>query len=54
MILWVFIEFSRVKITIRLLKNYYDLILIVEFDLSKNSLYISDIFDVFDILRIYF
>ena len=46
MILGVFIEFFKVKITFVLSKNHYDLILTVGFDLSQNSLYISDISDI--------
>ena len=45
------IEFFGVKIVIELSKNHYDLILIIEFDLSQNNRYISDIFDI---LSIYF
>ena len=41
MILWVFIEFFKVKIVIGLSKNHYDLILIVEFDLSQNILFVK-------------
>ena len=50
MILGVFIEFFGVKIGTGLLKNHYNLILTVGFDLSQNILYI---FDFFDILTIY-
>ena len=46
MILGVFIEFFEVKIIIGLSKNHYDLILTAGFDLSQNSRYISDIFDI--------
>ena len=49
MILWVFIEFFGVKIVIRLSKNHCDLILIVGFDLSQNSRYISNISDILPI-----
>ena len=49
MILEVFIEFFGVKIAIGLSKNHCDLILTVEFDLSQNSRYISDIFDILSI-----
>ena len=54
MILGVFIEFFGVKIAIGLLKNHCDLILIVGFDLSKNSGYIYDIFDILLIYLRYF
>ena len=50
MILGVFIEFFGVKITIGLSKNNCDLILTVGFDISQNSRYI---FDIYDILLIY-
>ena len=43
-----------VKIAIGLSKNHCDLILTVEFDLSQNSLYISDIFDILSIYLRYF
>ena len=43
MILGVFIEFVETKIAIGLLKNHCDLIITVEFDLSQNGQYISDI-----------
>ena len=46
MILGVFIEFFGVKIAIGLSKNHCDLILIVGFDLSQHSRYISDISDI--------
>ena len=36
MILWVFIEFFGVKLTIGLSKNHCDLILIVGFDFGSN------------------
>ena len=54
MILGVFIAFFGVKIVIRLSKNHCDLILTVEFDLSQNSLYISDISDILPIYFRYF
>ena len=54
MILEVFIEFFGVKIVIGLLKNHYDLILIVGFDLSQNSRYIYDISDILHIHLRYF
>ena len=38
MILEVFIEFFKAKIAIKLLKNYYDLILTVEFDFGSNMI----------------
>ena len=43
------IEFFGVKIIIRLSKNHCDLILTVGFDLSQNSRYIYDIFDILPI-----
>ena len=54
MILGVFIEFFRVKITIGLSKNHCDLILTVGFDLSQNSRYIYDISDILPIYLRYF
>ena len=54
MILEVFIEFFEVKIVIGLPKNHCDLIIIVGFDLSKNSRYISNISDILPIYLRYF
>ena len=54
MILGVFIEFFGFKIAIGLSKNHCDLILTVGFDLSQNSRYISDIFDILPIYLRYF
>ena len=47
MILGVFIKNFGVKIVIGLSKNHRDLILTVGFDLSQNSLYISDITPIY-------
>ena len=54
MILGVFIEFFGVKIAIGLSKNHFHLILTVGFDLSQNSLYISDISYILSIYLRYF
>ena len=47
MILWVFIEFFRIKIVIGWLKNHCDLIITVGFDLSQNIRYLPIFTDIF-------